>query len=206
MRPVNLIPPDERRGDSAAMRTGALPYVLIGGLAVALLAVIGLAFTSKQISDHKNEVAQLQQQEQQATAKAQSLQAFTTFRTIQESREATVSSLAQSRFDWQRVLNELAQSDPVERLAHPAGRDREPRVQLNDAPDVGIRSGVPGPALEMVGCAPSQDSVAGFVSDLGEHRWGHARGRSVLGKAGGRRNDRLIRDDRDLRVGFLGKQ
>ena len=32
MRPVNLIPPDERRGDRAAMRTGAFSYVLIGGL------------------------------------------------------------------------------------------------------------------------------------------------------------------------------
>ncbi len=80
MRPVNLIPPDERRGDRAAMRTGALSYVLIGGLGLALLAVIALAFTSKQVSDRKSEVAQLQQQEQQATAKAQSLQAFTDFR------------------------------------------------------------------------------------------------------------------------------
>jgi len=166
MRPVNLIPPDERRGDSAAMRTGALPYVLIGGLAVALLAVIGLAFTSKQISDHKNEVAQLQQEDQQATARAQSLQAFTTFRTIQESREATVSSLAQSRFDWQRVLNELARVIPSDVWLTQLAGTVNPGVQLNDAPDVGIRSGVPGPALEMVGCAPSQDSVAGFVSDL----------------------------------------
>ena len=30
MRPVNLIPPDQRRGDSAPLRTGPLVYVLLG--------------------------------------------------------------------------------------------------------------------------------------------------------------------------------
>jgi Tfp pilus assembly protein PilN len=166
MRPVNLIPPDERRGDSAPMRTGVLPYVVIGGLAVALLAVIGLAFTSKQISDRKNEVAQLQQQEQQASAKAQSLQAFTDFRTLQESRESTVSSLAQSRFDWQRVLNELARVIPPDVWLVQLAGTVNPAVQLKNSPDISIRQGVPGPALELIGCAPSQDSVAGLVSDL----------------------------------------
>ena len=63
MRPVNLIPPDQRRGDRAAMRTGAFSYVLIGGLVVALLGVALLALTGKQISDKKSEVAQLQQEE-----------------------------------------------------------------------------------------------------------------------------------------------
>src|SRR6266536_4982878 len=102
MRPVNLIPSDERRGDRTAMRTGAFTYVLIAALGLALLAVIGLAFTSKQVSDRNSEVAQLEQEKAQATAKAQSLQAFTAFRAAQESRAGTVSSLAQSRFDWQR--------------------------------------------------------------------------------------------------------
>ena len=103
MRPVNLIPPDERGSDRAAMRTGAFSYVLIGALALALLGVIALAFTSKQVSDRKSEVAKLQAQEQQAEAKAQSLQAFANFRAVQEQRSATITSLAQSRFDWQRV-------------------------------------------------------------------------------------------------------
>src|SRR4051812_32456685 len=108
MRPVNLIPPDERGSDRAAMRTGAISYVLIGALAIGLLGIIALAFTSKQISDRKSEVAKLQVQEQQATAKANSLQAFASFRAVQEQRSSTVTSLAQSRFDWQRVINELA--------------------------------------------------------------------------------------------------
>ena len=100
MRPVNLIPPDERRGDRAAIRTGSTSYVVVAALGVALLAIIALAFTSKQVSDRKQQVADLQRQEQQVTAKAQSLKPFTDFRAVQEDRESTVTSLAQSRFDW----------------------------------------------------------------------------------------------------------
>jgi Tfp pilus assembly protein PilN len=168
MRPVNLIPPDERRGDRAAMRTGAFSYVLIAGLGVALLAVIALAFTSKQVSDRKSEVTQLKQEEQQATARAHSLQAFADFRAMQESRSATVTSLAQSRFDWQRVLNELARVIPSNVWLVQLAGSASPAVSPDNGPAIEMRSSVPGPALEMVGCTTSQDAVAGLISNLQE--------------------------------------
>ncbi len=168
MRPVNLIPPDERGGDRSSMRTGAFSYVLIGALAIALLGVIALAFTSKQISDRKSEVAKLQVQEQQAEAKAQSLQAFANFRAVQEQRSATITSLAQSRFDWQRVLNELARVIPSDVWLVQLPAPSTPRSRSTDGPEITIRDGVTGPALELVGCAPSQDAVAGLVADLEE--------------------------------------
>jgi Tfp pilus assembly protein PilN len=168
MRSVNLIPPDERGGDRGAMRTGAFSYVLIGALAVALLGIIALAFTSKQISDRKSEVTTLTAQEQQATAKANSLQAFANFRAAQEQRSSTVTSLAQSRFDWQRVLNELARVLPSNVWLVQLAGTVNSTVTVTDAPDISIREGIPGPALEMVGCAPSQDAVAGLVASLQE--------------------------------------
>ena len=39
MRPVNLIPPEERRGSTAPSRTGVLSYLVVGVLAVVLVAV-----------------------------------------------------------------------------------------------------------------------------------------------------------------------
>jgi Tfp pilus assembly protein PilN len=168
MRPVNLIPQDERRGDGTPMRTGAFSYVLIGALALALLGVIALAFTSKQISDRKSKVAELQQQEQQAKAKAESLQAFANFRAVQEQRTATVTSLAQSRFDWQRVINELARVMPSNIWLVQLAGTANPTVSVDDAPQISIRGDIPGPALELVGCAPSQDAVAGLVASLQE--------------------------------------
>jgi Tfp pilus assembly protein PilN len=168
MRPVNLIPPDERRGDRAAMRMGALSYVLIAGLGVVLLAVIALALTSKQISDHKSEIAQLRQEEQQASARAQSLQAFADFRAMQESRSATVTSLAQSRFDWQRVINELARVIPSNVWLLKLAGTVSPAVSPENDPAIELRSSIEGPALEMVGCAASQDTIAGLISNLEE--------------------------------------
>ncbi len=168
MRPVNLIPPDERGSDRGAMRTGAFSYVLIGGLAVFLLGVVALAFTSKQVSDRKSEVTQLQAQQQQAEAKAQSLQAFANFRAVQQQRSDTVTSLAQSRFDWQRVINELARVIPSNIWLVQMAGTASPAVSVTDGPDISIRDTVPGPALEIVGCAPSQDAVAGLISSLEE--------------------------------------
>lgn len=168
MRPVNLIPSDERRGDHTPMRTGAFSYVLIGALGLALLGMIALAFSGNQISDRKNEVAQLQQQEQQTTARAQSLEAFTNFRAMQESRSGTVASLAQTRFDWQRVLNELSRVLPSNVWLTQLAGTANPTVSLSDSPGISSRDSVQGPALEMVGCAVSQDAVAGLVSNLQE--------------------------------------
>jgi Tfp pilus assembly protein PilN len=168
MRPVNLIPQDERRGDRAAMRTGAFSYVLLGALAVAVLAVAVLALTSKQISDRKSEVASLQVQEQEAQAKAQSLAAFTQFRAAQEARSGTIVSLAQSRFDWQRVLNELSRVIPSDVWLTKLAGTVDPSVSVTDGPEVQTRDSVPGPALTMEGCGASQDAVAGLIANLQE--------------------------------------
>jgi Tfp pilus assembly protein PilN len=168
MRPVNLIPKDQRRGDRAAMRTGIASYVLLGALAMGVLAVAVLALTSKQISDHKAEITQLQLQEQSAVAKAQSLQSFTTFRAAQEARSGTITSLAQSRFDWQRVLNEFARVIPSNVWLIKLAGTVDPTVSVTDGPDLQTRDAAPGPALEMVGCASSQDAVAGLIANLQE--------------------------------------
>jgi Tfp pilus assembly protein PilN len=168
MRPVNLIPKDQRRGDRAAMRTGIASYVLLGALAMGVLAVAILALTSKQISDHKAEITQLQLQEQSAVAKAQSLQSFTTFRAAQEARSGTITSLAQSRFDWQRVLNEFARVIPSNVWLIKLAGTVDPTVSVTDGPDLQTRDAAPGPALEMVGCASSQDAVAGLIANLQE--------------------------------------
>jgi Tfp pilus assembly protein PilN len=168
MRPVNLIPPDERGSDRSSMRTGAFSYVLIGALGLALLGMIALAFTSKQVSDRKSEVATLQTQEQQAEAKAQSLQAFANFRAVQQERSTTITSLAQSRFDWQRVINELARVIPSDISLVQLAGTANPQVTVPDSPEIQIRDDVAGPALELVGCAPNQDAVAGLVSALEE--------------------------------------
>jgi Tfp pilus assembly protein PilN len=172
MRPVNLIPPDERRGDAAPLRTGPLVYVLIAGLGLLLLCIVAVTLTGKQVSDRTAQKATAEQQLTAATARANSVKAFTDFRTVQEQRAATVASLAQSRFDWSRVLQEMALIVPSDvHLSSLTGTvSKDVSVDSGGSGgtsgSTGLRDNVAGPALEIAGCAPSQNAVAGFVAAL----------------------------------------
>jgi Tfp pilus assembly protein PilN len=216
MRPVNLIPPEDRRGDKAPMRTGNLAYVLVGGLAVLLLAVIATALTSKQISDKESEQQGLEQELVQATARADSLKAFADFRAVQETRAATVSSLAQSRFDWERVIRELSLVLPSDVQLVGMSGSVSAEVQPPESEGVSLRSSIPGPALELTGCAPGQDAVAALIAALedidGVTRVGLAsseRADDSEGTAGGGATDAQGaegEDDQDCRVAdFISK-
>ncbi len=60
MRPVNLIPPEDRRGDRAPLRSGPLSYIVVGALGVVLLAVTLLVTTKNDIADKEAQVDQLE--------------------------------------------------------------------------------------------------------------------------------------------------
>lgn len=166
MKPVNLIPPDARRGDRSRTRTGVVPYAIMAGLGLLLLGVIVAAFTSKQVSDKEGEIERLNGELQAKTAEAQSLAGFAQFGAMEEMRSGTVASLAQSRFDWERVVNELALVIPSDVWLVELTGTVSPAVQIEEGADVQIRDTISGPALEIVGCASGQDAVAGFVADL----------------------------------------
>lgn len=166
MRPVNLIPAEERRGDQSDLRLGAFTYLLVGGLALLMLGMIAVAFTSKQVSDREAEKQELAVELEEETARAESLRSFSDFRAVQEARTFTVASLAQSRFDWERVIKEFSLILPPDVWLTNMTGTVSPAVSVNNAAEVTIRDSVPGPALELVGCAPSEEAVAGFVAAL----------------------------------------
>jgi len=166
MRSVNLIPAEELRGDRAPTRAGPAAYVIVGVLVAALLGVTGMALTSKSISSKKDELAGLEAQQQEATARANELSPFAQFRAMQQARQLTVASLAQSRFDWERVLNELSLILPSNiQLTNITGTV-SPDVQVDNSAGISSRASIPGPALELIGCGADQDAVAGFVATL----------------------------------------
>ena len=108
MRPVNLIPTEERRGESSPLRTGPLAYIVVGALVMCLAGVTALVLTGNQVADRKSEIAELERDDAAAQARVQRLSSFTQFANLAEQRVATVSSLADSRFDWERVMRELS--------------------------------------------------------------------------------------------------
>src|SRR5215211_1099757 len=108
MRPVNLIPADQRSGENRPLRSGPIAYVVLGALVAMLLGVSALVLTGNQIDEHKSEIAQLEVEDQAAEEKAAELVAYTQFRSLREERLLTIGSLADSRFDWERVMRELS--------------------------------------------------------------------------------------------------
>jgi len=167
MRPVNLIPPEHRRGADAPTRTGALSYVVVGVLAVVLIGVTAMVVFGNRVSDKEDEVAALEARAAEASARAESLATYTTFQGIHDARVQTVSQLATSRFDWQRVLQELAKVLPQHVWLTNLTGTVAPEVELqNKGEDGGLRESIPGPALVLVGCGRSQDDVARLVAAM----------------------------------------
>ncbi len=168
MRPVNLIPVEDRHDGHGPMRTGAVPYLLVGALVAALVGVTAMVLTSNQIADSRAEVVQLKREDAAATARVERLAAYTQFRTLQEQRLATVTSLADSRFAWERVMRELSLilPDNVWLVSLSATASPEASSSGEGGGDSGLRGSVPGPALQISGCASGQEGVAGFVTAL----------------------------------------
>jgi Tfp pilus assembly protein PilN len=166
MRPVNLIPTEERPGGRRPLRSGPLAYIVVGALAAAVIALTAVVVTESKIADRKDEVARLTQEQAGIEAKAQALATYTQFSTVREQRLATVTSLADSRFDWERVLDELSLLLPADiQLTSLAGSASAESGSSGGA-GVGMRGQIAGPALELVGCAPSQPDVANFIEAL----------------------------------------
>jgi len=157
VRPINLIPEDERRSHGSTTRTGPLAYLIVGALGVLLLGVVLLVLTSNQISERKGEVKTLESERAVATAAANALAPYVNFQHVAEARTETVAALADNRFDWVRVIRELALIVP-------------PQVYLTNltASAGGGEAAAAVPSLQISGCAPAQSTVAAFVASLKE--------------------------------------
>jgi Tfp pilus assembly protein PilN len=169
VRPVNLIPPEQRRGDRAPMRTGPLSYVVVGVLAAALVAVTLLVITNNKISDREAERASLSSQVARAEAEAQRLASFAEFASLQEARQQTVSSLARSRFDWERVLRELAIVIPTDVWLTALNATVSPEAAVSGGTSTASAGGtesIAGPSLQIEGCAAGHEAVAKFLAAL----------------------------------------
>lgn len=168
MRPVNLIPPEERHGERGPMRTGPVPYLLVGALVAVLAGVTALVVTGSQIADRKSEVVKLEREDAVAGARAKRLAAYSQFRTLREQRVQTVTSLADSRFDWERVMRELALVLPHDVWLTNLDASAAGGSEGGGGGGGGMSGSIAGPSLEIGGCATGHDAVAGFVTALKE--------------------------------------
>ena len=170
MRPLNLIPPEQRRGEQAPLRSGPLAYILLGALVALLVGTVALVLVGNQISEHEADISRLEVEDARERTKAERLASYTEFRNLTEQRLVTVASLADSRFDWERVMRELSLVLPRDvwlvSLTATAASGEGAEASGGGGGGSGLTSSVTGPVLELSGCAAGQEGVAGFVTAL----------------------------------------
>lgn len=168
MRPVNLIPREERSTGGVATSRVSGPHIVLAALAVLLLGVVGVVLAGNDVKNKQAEVNSLQAEAAESEQRAASLAAFTSFEAQKIARETTIADLAATRFDWERVLRELSRVLPRHVWLVNLTGTVSPEVALEGADGGALRGEIAGPALAMSGCGRSQRAVARMVSAVGD--------------------------------------
>jgi Tfp pilus assembly protein PilN len=168
MKAVNLIPAEERRGGSAGGRSGGGAYVVLGALAVLVLMAAAWTLTNKTVKDRTAKLADVEQQATAAEAQANKLSAYSAFSDMRKKRAETVASIAKSRFDWSHVMHEVARVIPsnAHLMSLSGSVSSTAPAPASGGTALALRGSNPGPAVDIVGCAPGQANVSRLMSRL----------------------------------------
>ncbi len=165
MRPVNLLPQDQRRRPTGA-RAGS-SYVVVGVLGALLLMVVGYVLVTNQATSRSNDAdtarAKADTLEQAAARKAD----FASFAQIKEQRLMSVGSVAGNRFDWERFMRELARIMPERSWIQTADASvtGDPTA-TGPSTTAGATAVAPSPTAKLVGCTPKQSDTATLMVRL----------------------------------------
>jgi Tfp pilus assembly protein PilN len=165
MRAVNLLPEKHRPRQPTGGGRGS-SYVLLGVLATVVLATLMYVLTLNTINSSKSKIAQAKAEAQRFDAQAQALGPFGNFAQIKTQRVAAVRQLAQGRFDWERMVRELAGVLPdgvwlQKSSAADSPADAQDGSGSSTPPASGGQGAAAGgPVLTLTGCARDQSTVA----------------------------------------------
>lgn len=172
MRPVNLIPLDQRKGAARSTGSDATPvgiYALFGGLGVALLCALALVLTTNKINSKTEDLSKIQSKEQGAKQVADALRPYGQFAQVQQARQLEISSLAATRFDWERALHQLSLAIPDNVWLINLSGTLSPKIDVADAGGgavTSLRQKAEAPAFAITGCTYSQHAVARMMTRM----------------------------------------
>jgi Tfp pilus assembly protein PilN len=168
VRPVNLIPQEQRRrAPREGGGSGKAAYAALGILALLLAMVVAYVLTSNTVTERETETEKARVEADQLEAKAAQKSTYVGFADIAKTRLASVAGVAQVRFDWERFMRELSK-------VMPAGS----WLQAADASVTGAAAGEAAtpsatgvaapvqPTAGLVGCTPNQSDVARIMVRL----------------------------------------
>jgi Tfp pilus assembly protein PilN len=175
MRPVNLLP-EQHRIRRPSGRAGAA-YAVLGVLGVLLVFTLVYALTANQVNSKRSDAVDAKQEAERLEARSAALGPFGDFAQIKQTRMSSVRQMAAGRFDWERLMRELA-------YVLPAGSWLQ-ETTASVTGDLGAAGGGGSssagssssqdtsgqPSAELAGCTPRQSDVARMMVRLREvHR------------------------------------
>jgi Tfp pilus assembly protein PilN len=161
MRPVNLLPESQRRRTPAG--DGKSGYAVLGVLAVLLAMTAAYVVTGNQATERADAAAEAAAEADQLEARIASLGAFGNFAQVKEARIASVRQLATQRFDWERLMLELARVLPDDGWLQTASASTSGE---SDGSGTASASAAGGPTATLEGCLPRQSDVADLMLRL----------------------------------------
>src|SRR3954451_11556565 len=169
MKAVNLLPEKHRPRQSTGGQ-GRGGYVVLGVLGAVLVGVLVYVMTLNSINDSKSQIKEATAEAAKLNEEANSLGPYGDFANIKAERVKSVMSLAQGRFDYERLVRELAHVLPPDvwlvNAAASATGDPGSTGTTTPAPPAGASgtgatpAPASGPTLKLEGCARDQSQVA----------------------------------------------
>jgi Tfp pilus assembly protein PilN len=169
MRPVNLVPQDQRRR-TPREGSGRGAHAALGLLAVLLALAVVYVLTANSVTEKESQAEEARVEAEQLEAQATNKESFTDFAQIAQTRAASVSAVASTRFDWERLMRELSRVMPAGSwlTSASAAVSGDPGVAANPT-DPAAATATPGtgsPSATLTGCTPKHSDVARMMVRL----------------------------------------
>jgi Tfp pilus assembly protein PilN len=168
VRPVNLIPQEQRRR-TPSEGSGKGAYGVLGLLAVLLVMAVAYVLTANNVTERKSQADEARVEADRLEAQAQSKGEFSAFEQIAMTRVASVSGVAATRFDWERFMRELSRVMPAGSWlisADASVTGATPSGASTGSTDATAEGATGGPAALLTGCTPKHSDVARMMVRL----------------------------------------
>jgi Tfp pilus assembly protein PilN len=160
MNAINLLPEKHRPRKPTGGKSNN-GYIALGALGLVLLGLLGYVLTLNSINSSKTKITEATAEAARLNDEANSLGSYGDFAKIKQERVASVKALASGRFDYERLVRELAHVLPSDVwLVNAAASDASTPAPGTAAPAAGATADAGGPTLTLQGCARDQSQVA----------------------------------------------
>ena len=171
MKAVNLLPNDQRGAVKAKPAGAPKPeptgsafgaFMVLGAMAFAVIAVAAYVMASNTVKERQAELARVKADAAAVQSQLAALKPYADFQTIAAQRVATVTQLAEGRFDWEQALRDMSRALPSDvRLKSLRGS-----IAGSAGGGNSLRGALQSPAIELSGCTKTQSNVANLMSRL----------------------------------------